>query len=79
MIGIELVKDRNSRQPFSADIRLGQQITRAARQRGAFIRGLGDVVVLMPAPAMPVALIDRLCDIAFESIVEVTERLSQSS
>lgn len=78
MIGIELVKDRDSKQPFSADIRLGQQITRAARRRGAFIRGLGDVVVLMPAPAMPVALIDRLCDIAFESIVEVTERLSQS-
>ncbi len=78
MIGIELVKDRESRQPFSADIRLGQQITRAARRRGAFIRGLGDVVVLMPAPAMPVALIDRLCDIAFESINEVMERLSNS-
>ncbi len=34
------------------------------------LRPLGDVVVLMPAPAMPADLVDRLCDVAIESIEE---------
>jgi adenosylmethionine---8-amino-7-oxononanoate aminotransferase len=76
MCGIELVPDRDSREPFAADKRVGHQVTLAARQRGAVIRPLGDVIVLMPAPAMPVELVDRLCDIAFESIEEVVARFT---
>ena len=45
-------------------------MTLAARRRGVILRPLGDVVVLMPAPAMPADLIDRLCDVAIESIEE---------
>lgn len=71
MCGIELVPHRDSTTPFPADKRVGHQVTLAARRNGAVIRPLGDVVVLMPAPAMPVDLVDRLCDIAFESIEEV--------
>ena len=76
MCGIELVPDRDSTDPFAADKRVGHQVTLAARRKGAAIRPLGDVVVLMPAPAMPVDLVDRLCDIAFESIEEVVARFS---
>ena len=72
MIGIELVKDRDSLEAFSVDKRLGHQIARAALRRGVFIRPIGDVVILMPAPAMPADLIDRLCDVTFECIDEVT-------
>lgn len=78
MCGIELVSDRDSRAPFAADKRIGHQVTLAARRRGAVIRPLGDVVVLMPALAMPVELVDRLCDIAFESIEEVVARAESS-
>ena len=77
MIGIELVKDRDSLEPFATDMRIGHQVALAARLRGVFLRPIGDVVILMPAPAMPVALIDRLCDVTFEAIDEVaalTER-----
>lgn len=77
MIGIELVKDRDSLEPFATDMRIGHQVALAARRRGVFLRPIGDVVILMPAPAMPVALIDRLCDVTFEAIDEVaalTER-----
>jgi adenosylmethionine-8-amino-7-oxononanoate aminotransferase len=72
MIGIELVQDRETMQAFDSKRRLGHQVTLAARRRGVIIRPLGDVVVLMPAPAMPPELVDRLCDTAIDCINEVT-------
>jgi adenosylmethionine-8-amino-7-oxononanoate aminotransferase len=50
---------------------LGNRVTRAARRRGAVIRPLGDVIVLMPAPAMSAGDLDRLVAIAADSIAEV--------
>jgi adenosylmethionine-8-amino-7-oxononanoate aminotransferase len=72
MIGIELVRDRNSNVPFPMEQRTGHLVTLAARQRGVMIRPLGDVVVLMPAPAMAEKQIHQLCDVVLESIEEVT-------
>jgi len=45
MVGIELAG-------FPLEARMGHQVTLAARERGAIIRPLGDVVVLMPPLAM---------------------------
>jgi adenosylmethionine-8-amino-7-oxononanoate aminotransferase len=70
MVGIELVQDRETGTPFPPERRLGHQVTLAARKRGVIIRPLGDVVVLMPAPAMPETLLERLCDATFEAIDE---------
>lgn len=75
MVGIELVRDREDLQPFDAERRMGHQVTLAARQRGVVIRPLGDVVVLMPAPAMPAELVEQLCDVAIESINCTTAHL----
>ncbi|MBX3436661.1 MAG: adenosylmethionine--8-amino-7-oxononanoate transaminase [Planctomycetaceae bacterium] len=72
MVGIELVQDRMSGRPFDARLRMGHQVTLAARKRGVILRPLGDVVVLMPAPAMPQELVTTLCDVAFEAINEAT-------
>jgi adenosylmethionine-8-amino-7-oxononanoate aminotransferase len=52
---------------------LGHQVTLAARARGAVIRPLGDVVVLMPAPAIAESELRRLVEIAAAAIAEVTE------
>ena len=73
MVGIELVADRDTDGPFSPERRTGHRVTLAARRRGVIIRPLGDVVVLMPAPAMPPALVDSLCDVAFAAIDEATQ------
>jgi adenosylmethionine---8-amino-7-oxononanoate aminotransferase len=70
MIGIELVQNRADNTPFPIERRTGHRVTLAARKRGVILRPLGDVAVLMPAPAMPPNLIDRLCDVAIESIDE---------
>jgi adenosylmethionine-8-amino-7-oxononanoate aminotransferase len=73
MVGIELVRDRRTLEPFPAPMRLGHQVTLAARRRGVVIRPLGDVVVLMPAPAMPERLIDELVAVTIESIDSVVQ------
>jgi adenosylmethionine-8-amino-7-oxononanoate aminotransferase len=64
MVGIELVE-----QPPQA--RLGHQVTLAARRRGAIIRPLGDVVVLMPPLSISEADLRRLITITGAAIDEV--------
>ncbi|MCL4114550.1 UNVERIFIED_CONTAM: hypothetical protein GTU68_061253 [Idotea baltica] len=75
MIGIELVADRQAMTSYESRLRIGHQVTLAARKRGVIIRPLGDVVVLMPAPAMPVELVESLCDIVIESINDVVQNV----
>jgi adenosylmethionine-8-amino-7-oxononanoate aminotransferase len=77
MVGIEMVRHRETMQPFDSKLRLGHQVTLAARRRGVIVRPLGDVVVLMPAPGMPAALVARLCDVATECIDEVTRQAAR--
>lgn len=83
MVGIELVRDRDPLTSFPVEFRLGHQVTLAARRRGVILRPLGDVVVLMPAPGMDMANVENLCDVAIESIQEVTSaarrRLTESA
>lgn len=61
MVGIELVRDRSSLEPFAASSRMGHHVTLACRQQGVILRNIGDTIVLMPAPAMPASLVDELC------------------
>lgn len=72
MVGIELVQSREPLTPWPVEARLGHQVTLAARRRGVILRPLGDVIVLMPAPAMPENLLHELCDVALMAIEEVT-------
>jgi adenosylmethionine-8-amino-7-oxononanoate aminotransferase len=65
MVGIELVQA-----PF--ELRLGHQVTLAARRRGAVVRPLGDVVVLMPPLAISEHDLRRLVAITASSIAQVS-------
>ncbi len=76
MVGIELVANRDPVACYLAEHRIGHLVTLAARKRGVILRPLGDVVVLMPAPAMPPNLVEELCDVAVEAIEEVTASVS---
>jgi adenosylmethionine---8-amino-7-oxononanoate aminotransferase len=72
LVGIELVQDRDTQAAFPPERRTGHLVTLAARRRGAILRPIGDVVTLIPAPAMPGELVRRLCHVLIESIDEVT-------
>jgi adenosylmethionine-8-amino-7-oxononanoate aminotransferase len=65
MVGIELT-------PQPVADRVGHQVTLAARRRGAIIRPLGDVVVLMPPLAISEADLRRLVAVTAASIAEAT-------
>jgi adenosylmethionine-8-amino-7-oxononanoate aminotransferase len=65
MVGIEL----RERPPAE---RMGHRVTLAARRRGAIIRPLGDVIVLMPALAISEAELRRLVAITATAIAEAT-------
>ncbi|PJC73805.1 MAG: L-lysine--8-amino-7-oxononanoate transaminase, partial [Syntrophobacterales bacterium CG_4_8_14_3_um_filter_49_14] len=54
---------------------IGHRVTMEARKRGLIIRPLGNVIVLMPPLSMTISEMDRLCDIAFDSIRAVTENM----
>lgn len=70
MVGIELVADRQSNTPFNPARRTGAALCRAARGRNIIIRPLGDVVVLMPAPAMDLDTLDTLLTATIETFHE---------
>jgi adenosylmethionine---8-amino-7-oxononanoate aminotransferase len=65
MVGIELGG-------FPASERMGHRVTLAARRRGAIVRPLGDVVVLMPPLAISEADLRRLVETTADAIAEAT-------
>jgi len=72
MMGIELVADKKTKEPYPVKDRMGHRVIMEARKRGLIIRPLGDVVVLMPSLAISEEELERLCDITYESIRAVT-------
>ncbi len=71
MVGIELVRDRATRQPYQYDEAIGARVCVAARRRGVILRPLGPVVVLMPPLSITDDEIDQLVRAAAESIAEI--------
>ena len=74
ILALELVKDRTSQTAFPADARIGHQITLAAMKYDVLIRPVGDVLVVMPAPAMPQLILKRLLAATERAIYEVRPR-----
>ena len=72
MVGVELVRDRDSKEPYPEEERMGHRVILEARARGVILRPLGDVVVLMPAPAMSRGEIKRLVLVTAQSIEAAT-------
>ncbi len=75
MVGIELVRDRATREEYAYELRAGHAVTLEARRLGAILRPLGNVVVLMPPLAMTEADLEALAAIALASIERATARL----
>ena len=55
-------------------LRIGHRVTLEARRRGAIIRPLGDVIILMPPLAISSGDLRRLVEITSESIAAALER-----
>jgi adenosylmethionine-8-amino-7-oxononanoate aminotransferase len=68
MTGIELTAEPGKRSPYATGSGAAQRVVREARELGAVIRPLGNVMVLMPPLAMKEAELTRLVDITAEAI-----------
>ncbi len=75
MAGLELVADKGTREPFPPSQRLGHRVILAARQLGAILRPLGDVIVLMPPLCITPEELDALCDLTAAAIDQGTRNL----
>ncbi len=64
MVGIELVKDRVTKEPFGFDERIGFKVCLEARKHGVWLRPLGNVIVLMP----PLSLTVEEAELAMSAI-----------
>jgi adenosylmethionine-8-amino-7-oxononanoate transaminase len=72
MVGIELAKDKATKESFETKEKVGQRVIERARKKGAILRPLGPVIVLMPPLAMTERELNKLLDITYESIKEAT-------
>ena len=71
MVGIELVRDRVTREPYPLEARIGHRVAQEARKRGLLIRPLGHIIVLMPPLSVNRGTLTRMVNILSRSIAAV--------
>ena len=72
--GIELVRDKGTREPFPWEERIGVRVCREALKHGVFLRPLGNVIVVFPPLSVSMEELQILMDGIEASIREVTEQ-----
>ncbi len=72
MVGIELVRDKKTKEAYPLKEKMGWRVCYKARQKGLLIRPLGNVVVLMPPLSISNQELKMLVEIIIESIKETT-------
>jgi lysine---8-amino-7-oxononanoate aminotransferase len=74
MVGLELVKDKETKAPFAWSERIGMQVCQRARELGLLTRPLGNVVVFIPPLASTEEELACMLELLHRAIVDVTER-----
>jgi adenosylmethionine---8-amino-7-oxononanoate aminotransferase len=72
MAGIELVRDKDTKEPYPLPEKIGVRVITEARRLGLIIRPLGNVVVLMPPLSSTPQELGRVCKITEKSIIKST-------
>jgi adenosylmethionine-8-amino-7-oxononanoate aminotransferase len=67
--GIELVANKQTKKPFSLQQKIGAKVCAAMRLKGAMMRPLSDVIVLMPAVAIDIETLTKLLDIIEDTLI----------
>jgi adenosylmethionine-8-amino-7-oxononanoate aminotransferase len=73
MVGIELLRDCETREPYSARERVGHRVIVEARKGGVIVRPLGSVIILMPPLGIEAEEIDHLATVTAQSIHAVCD------
>jgi adenosylmethionine---8-amino-7-oxononanoate aminotransferase len=71
MAGIELVKDKETKDPYDWAEKKGWQVAYHARDNGVFIRPLGNVIVIMPPFIISEQNLNKLLQVIKNAIIAV--------
>lgn len=74
MVGIELVKNKETKEPHSLEDKIGIKVILKARERGLIIRPLGNVIVLMPPLSVSLEELGKMVEVIKWAIEDVTGR-----
>src|SRR5699024_5186452 len=77
MIGIELVKDRETKEPFPEEWQVEHVMILEEPKNGVIIRQIGAVIILLPPLTIHEAELRTLLNVTYEAIQTVTERITQ--
>ena len=70
MVGIEIIKDKNTHEEFTPSLQIGARICAYCRLKGLLIRPLGNVIVLMP----PLSITTKEIKTAISTISEAIKK-----
>jgi adenosylmethionine-8-amino-7-oxononanoate aminotransferase len=73
MVGIELVKDKKTKEPYPPEEKMGTKVILKAREKGLIIRPLGNVIVIMPPLSVSIEELEKMVEIVHWAIKEATE------
>ena len=74
MAGVELVKNKKTKEPYDWSEKMGWRVSNHARDNGVLIRPLGNVIVIMPPLSISEQNLKRLLNVIKSSIINVTEK-----
>jgi len=72
MVGIELVKDKETKEPYPLDDKIGIKVIMKAREKGLIIRPLGNVIVLMPPLSVGLDELQKIVEVVKWAIEDIT-------
>jgi adenosylmethionine-8-amino-7-oxononanoate aminotransferase len=75
MMGIEFVKNKDTKEAYSDEINVGLRVAQEAQKRGLIARPLGNILILSPTLIMDEAQIGQIESTLRDSIVAVTSTL----
>src|SRR5262245_10935000 len=77
--GLELVRDRRTKEHFPAEVGLGARLTESLRKRGVWLRVPAFVLPIAPPLVISAQEVDHLCDVVDAALGEVERELGVSS
>ena len=71
IVGIELVKDKKTKEPYRWERKIGVKVCLRARKYGVILRPLGNIIVLMPPLAISKLELKELLGAVYKSIKDI--------
>lgn len=70
--GIELVKNKTTKEPYPWEEKMGWKVAYKAREDGVLIRPLGNVIVIMPPLSISIENLNMLMNVIKKAIIAIT-------